>query len=124
MHVLTPTAFALLVCFTLISCGGGDFDTSTTAGALSISAAAQAPGPVSLEGCVVDTHDRPLVKAVQARTPEGRIVATAMSDARGVFHMHVPAHEVVRIATMPDIDGGLTIMTGRDTTFVGGCLRG
>jgi hypothetical protein len=124
MHVLTPTAFALLVCLTLISCGGGDFDSSATAGVLARPAAAQAPSQVSLEGCVVDAHDRPRVQAVQARTPEGRSVATAMSDAHGVFRMHVPAREVVRIATMPDVDGGVTIMTGHDATFVGGCLRG
>ncbi len=48
----------------------------------------------------------------------------AGADAHGVFRMHVPAREVVRIATMPDVDGGVTIMTGHDATFVGGCLRG
>ncbi len=118
MHVLTPTAFALSVCFVLISCGSGalDVDLATT------------PSPttsvVSLEGCVVDARDRPRVQAVQATTPEGRTVATAMSDARGVFRMHVPSREVMRIATMPDVDGGVTIMTGHDATFLGGCLRG
>lgn len=124
MHVLTPTAFALLVCLTLISCGGGDFDTSSAADVLPGPVTAQAPSQVSLEGCVVDAHDRPRVQAVQARTPEGRAVATAISDTHGVFRMQVPAREVVRIATTPDVDGGVTIMTGHDATFIGGCLRG
>lgn len=122
MHVLTPTAFALLVCLTLISCGGGDLDAPAVAGMLPGGAAA--PSQVSLEGCVVDATDRPLVRAVQARTPEGRRVATATSDAQGVFRMQVPAREVMRIATAPDIDGGVTIMTGHDASFLGGCLRG
>lgn len=116
MHVLTPTAFALLVCVALISCGGGDLE----AGPVSQPVSSQ----VSLEGCVVDALERPKTQAVQARIPEGRIVATALSDARGVFRMHVPAQEVIRIETSPDVDGGVTIMTGRDATFVGGCLRG
>ena len=116
MHVLTPTAFALLVCLALISCGGGDLDTRP--------ATPQTPSQVSLEGCVVDANNRPRVLAVQASTPEGRTVASAMSDARGVFRMHVPAQEVIRIATSPDADGGVTIMTGHDDAFLGGCLRG
>ncbi len=116
MHVLTPTVFALLVCVALISCGGGDLEASP--------AAAQTPRVVSLEGCVVDAHDRPRVQAVQASTPEGRTVATAMSDARGLFRMHVPAQEVIRVATRPDADGGVTIMTGHEATSLGGCLRG
>lgn len=124
MHVLTPTAFALLVCLTLISCGGGDFDAPAVAGVLSGPATPQAPSQVSLEGCVVDATDRPLARTVQARTPEGRSVATATSDGHGVFRMQVPAREVMRIATMPDVDGGVTIMTGHDATFLGGCLRG
>jgi hypothetical protein len=115
MHVLTPTAFALLVCVALISCGGGDLEASP--------AAPQSPSVVSLEGCVVDARDRPRVQAVQASTAEGRTVATAMSDAHGVFRMHVPAQEVIRIATMPDAGDGVTIMTGRDATILGGCLR-
>ena len=115
MHALTPTAFAFFVCLALISCGGGDLDDRP--------AATRAPSSVSLEGCVVDAHDRPSVQAVQASTPEGRSVATATSDARGVFRMQVPAQEVIRIATVPDADGGVTIMTGDDATFLGGCLR-
>jgi hypothetical protein len=115
MHVLTPTAFAFFVCLALISCGSGDLEAGTST--------RRTPSQVSLEGCVVDTHDRPRVQAVQATTPEGRSVATAMSDARGVFHMRVPAQEVIRIAAMPDTDGGVTIMTGHDATFLGGCLR-
>ncbi len=115
MHVLTPTAFAFFVCLALISCGGGDLEAGPST--------RQTPSHLSLEGCVVDAHDRPLVQAVQATTPDGRSVATAMSDARGVFRMHVPVQEVIRIATMPDADGGVTIMTGHDATFLGGCLR-
>ena len=116
MHVLPPTAFALLVCLALISCGGGDLDARP--------AVPQTPSLVSLEGCVVDANDRPRVQAVQASTPEGLTVATAMSDARGVFRMHVSAQEVIRIATMPDLDGGVTIMTGHTAVVLGGCLRG
>ena len=115
MHVLTPTAFAIFVCLALISCGSGDLEAGTST--------RQTPRQVSLEGCVVDAHDRPRVQAVQATTPEGRSVATAMSDARGVFRMRVPAQEVIRIAGMPDTDGGVTIMTGHDATILGGCLR-
>jgi hypothetical protein len=115
MHVLTPTAFALLVCLTLISCGGGDLEARP--------APSQAPSLVSLEGCVVDAKDRPRVQAVQARTPEGRTVATATSDVHGVFRMHVPAREVMRIATLPEVDVGVTIMTGQDAVLLGGCLR-
>ena len=49
--------------------------------------------------------------------------STRASDARGAFRMQVPAQEVIRIATVPDADGGVTIMTGNDATFLGGCLR-
>jgi hypothetical protein len=37
--------------------------------------------------------------------------------------MHVPAREVMRIATLPEVDVGVTIMTGQDAVLLGGCLR-
>jgi hypothetical protein len=123
MHVLTPTAAALLACVALISCGSGELDASSLAGVLPGPATA-APTQVSLEGCIVDAQDRPLSQAMQVRASDGRTIATAMSDARGVFRLHVPAREVLRIETMTAGGDGLTIMTGSDAAILGGCLRG
>ncbi len=123
MNVLTPTLGSLLACLALISCGGGELDASAVAAVLPGPAVAQAPAQVPLEGCVVDADGRPAVQAVQASLPDGRRVASAMSDAGGVFRMHVPAREVLRVETVAGVHDGLTLMTGNGATLLGGCLR-
>jgi len=124
MHVLTPTAAALLACVALISCGGAELDTPAIASLLSEPALSAAPAQVRLEGCIVDAQQRPVSQALQVRSSDGRAVATAMSDVHGLFRVHVPAHDVLRIETMTAAADGLTIMTGGDATSLGGCLRG
>lgn len=125
MHVLTPTAAALLACVALISCGGGaELDAPALASPLPAPTLSSAPTHVRLEGCIVDAQQRPVSQTLQVRSSDGRAVATAMSDVNGVFRVHVPAHDVLRVETMTSGADGLTIMTGSDATSLGGCLRG
>jgi len=121
MHVMTPTAGALLACLTLIACGGGDWESVKIEKA---EAATAATAPVDLEGCVVDARDRPAARAVQARAADGRVVATGVSGADGVFRLRVPADAVLRVETLGSEGDGLSMMSGRSATALGGCLRG
>lgn len=123
MHVLTPTAAALLACVVLISCGGAELDAPAIAAVLSEPIPTSAPAQVRLEGCIVDAQGRPASQALQVQSNDGRAVARAMSDVNGVFRVHVPAHAVLRVQTMTAGADGLTIMTGGDATSLGGCLR-
>ncbi len=117
MHVMTPTAGALLACLTLIACGGGDWESVRIE-------TRPAPEFVRLEGCVVDTAGRPAARAVQVRGIDGGIAGTTVSAADGVFRLAVPADAVLRVEGLgPDTDG-LSVMTGQQPVSMGGCLRG
>lgn len=122
MHVMTPTAGALLACLALIACGGGDWD-SVRVEKDPFGLGSEAPSSVGVEGCLVDQHDRPLTQPVQARSGDGRLVASASSDADGRFRLQVPAGQVLRIEVASAADDGITILVGRHDLSLGSCLR-
>lgn len=117
MHVMTPTAGALLACLALIACGGGDWES------VKIETQA-APASVRLEGCVVDGQGRPAARAVQALLADGRLAGTTVSAADGVFRLGVPARAVLRVESMGAQADGITLMTSEQPIALGGCLRG
>ncbi|MFT3955099.1 MAG: hypothetical protein QM722_12130 [Piscinibacter sp.] len=119
---MTPTAGALLACVALIACGGGDWE-SVRVEKDPFGLGAEAPTSVGVEGCLVDRRDRPLAQPLQARGSDGRLVASASSDADGRFRLQVPAGEVLRIEAASAPDDGVTIMVGRHAVTLGGCLR-
>lgn len=117
MHVMTPTAGALLACLALIACGGGDWESVRIE-------SRPAPAFVRLEGCVVDDAGRPAARAVQARGVDGGVAGTTVSAADGVFHLVVPADAVLRIESLGPQSDGVSVMTGQQPIWMGGCLRG
>lgn len=124
MHIMTPTAGALLACLSLIACGGGGDWESVRIETDPFGLASAASASAGIEGCIVDARDRPAAQAVQARSADGRLVASATAGADGVFRMQLPAHQVLRIEAASTPDEGVTIMTGRHAATMGGCLRG
>jgi hypothetical protein len=78
---------------------------------------------VRIEGCVRDPSDHPLALPVHATGADGRLLASAMPDDEGVFRLHVPAREVVRLAAATPGADPLTLMTGSTNLTLGGCLR-
>ena len=118
-HSLAALAAACL----LAACGGGGDTMPVTL----VAGTAAAPTHVRIEGCVLDMTDRPLAVLVHATGDDGRLLASAMTDNDGVFRMHVPARNVVRLVTVtPGATPGaetLTLMTGGTDLTVGGCLR-
>lgn len=124
MHIMTPTAGALLACLALIACGGGSDWESVRVEKDPFGLASTAPASVGIEGCVVDSHDRPTVQAVQARSHDGRLVASTSAGADGLFRLQLPAGEVLRIESVAAPDEGVTILTGRHPATLAGCLRG
>jgi hypothetical protein len=118
MHVMTPTAGALLACLALIACGGGgDWES------VKIEMQPEAAS-VRLEGCIVDERGRPAARAVQAMLADGRLSGTTVSAADGVFRMEVPARAVLRIESLGTPADGITLMTSVRPITLGGCLRG
>lgn len=118
MHVMTPTAGALLACLALIACGGGDWES------VKIEKQAPAAAAVRVEGCVVDASGRPAARAVQALRPDGQSAATTVSGADGIFRLDVPARAVLRIESLGPAVDGIALMTGETAISLGGCLRG
>lgn len=116
MHVMTPTAGALLACLALIACGGGDWESVKIEKQVEASA-------VRLEGCVVDERGRPVARAVQAVLADGRLAGTTVSAVDGVFRLDVPARAVLRIESLGSRADGLTLMTSDQPVSLGGCLR-
>lgn len=124
MHIMTPTAGALLACISLIACGGaGDWE-SVRVEKDHFGLASAASASVGIEGCIVDARSQPAAQAVQARSADGRLVASATAGADGVFRMQLPAGQVLRIEAVSAPDEGVTILTGRHAATMGGCLRG
>lgn len=124
MHVMTPTAGALLACVALIACGGGGDWESMRVEKDPFGLEAGAPSSVDIEGCLVDARERPLAQPLQARSGDGRLVASGSSDADGRFRLQVPPGQVLRIEAMASPDDGVTILVGSQGVILGGCLRG
>jgi hypothetical protein len=124
MHIMTPTAGALLACLSLIACGGGGDGESVKIESDAFGLQAAAPAAMSLEGCVVDAQGQAASRAVQAPFRDGRIAATGASGADGLFRLNVPAREVLRVEALGAQADGLTIMTGPHAASLGGRLRG
>jgi hypothetical protein len=116
MHVMTPTAGALLACLALIACGGGEWESVK----IETQPAAES---IRLEGCVTDARGRPAARAVQAVLADGRPAGTTVSAADGVFRMDVPARAVIRVEILGTDADGITLMTSEQSIALGGCLR-
>lgn len=113
-----PSMLALL----LVACGGGaDDDLAPIARASAL--AAVPVTHVRVEGCVLDADDRPLALPVHALSSGGRLLASALPDAQGVYRMHVPARETVTLAPDAPEAQPLTVMTGEKNLSVAACLR-
>lgn len=122
MNYLTQTLAALAAAAVLAACGGGD--GLAVAGVLPApSATDTAAGPVSVEGCVADSHGRAPAVAVYALDADGRLLASALADDGGVFRMHVPAHQRVRFAAATPGVEALDVLTGSRAMTLAGCLR-
>lgn len=123
MHIMTPTAGALLACLSLIACGGGGEWESIRVEKDPFGLASAAPASVGIEGCIVDARDQPVAQAVQARSTDGRLVASATAGSDGVFRLWLPSSQVLRIESVSAPDDGVTIVTGRHAASMAGCLR-
>jgi|JI102314A1RNA_FD_contig_31_3373203_length_695_multi_3_in_0_out_0_2 hypothetical protein len=119
-YVGASLAWASLV---LGGCGGGGDMADIAQPAMASSTQANAAS-VRLEGCVIDALwlGAPGT-AVHARSADGRTLTTAMTDARGVFVMTVPARSAIVLDT--DFAGGgeVSLNTADTSLSVGGCLR-
>jgi len=113
------SAAALAAACLLAACGGGSDAMPVTL----VASTAATPTHVRIEGCVLDATDQPLAVPVHATGDDGRLLASAMTDKDGVFRMHVPARNVVRLAAATPGAETLTLMTGGTDLTVGGCLR-
>lgn len=124
MNYLTQTLAAVAAAAVLAACGGGgDADGHAFAAVLPAPGMAdEAPGAVTLEGCVADGQGRSLAVDVHATGTDGRLLASAVSDAVGVFRLQVPARRTVRLSTAPDGDA-LALLTGTHPVTLAGCLR-
>jgi hypothetical protein len=115
-HAMAALAAACLVA----ACGGG---ADTLPMPYTTVAAVPAPTHVRIEGCVLDITDRPLALPVHASAEDGRLLASALTDNDGVFRMHVPARQRVRLAAATPGAEPLDVMTGNVQITVAGCLR-
>ncbi|HEX3142235.1 MAG TPA: hypothetical protein VHQ87_19410 [Rhizobacter sp.] len=115
-HTVAAWASACL----LIACGGGSNEASTP---LAPNPVAASVTQVQIEGCVADPRDPTHATRVQAFGEDGRVIATAASNAQGVFVLKVPARQNVRIALDAAGHDALDLMTGSTNLSLGGCLR-
>lgn len=123
MNYIFPTLAALAAAVVLAACGGGDEGLALAAVLPAPSAGDEVAGPVRLEGCVADTSGRAPSVAVLATDRQGRLLASAMSDADGVFRLHVPAGQRVRLALGTTDHEAIELQTGRVDVTVAACLR-
>lgn len=112
---------AVLAAGCMAACGGGS--PEPLAAPVTLVAAAPAPAQVRIEGCVVDVAERPLAMPVHALGADGRLLATALSGADGVFHLHVPARGEVVLAAATPAATPLALRTGETDLSVAACLR-
>lgn len=123
MNYVLPTLAALAAAAVLAACGGGDEVLVQAAVLPAPSAGDEAAGPVRIEGCVADANGRTPSVAVFATDRQGRLLASALSDADGVFRMHVPAQHRVRLAVAAAELETIELQTGRSAVTVAACLR-
>lgn len=124
MNYLTQTLAALAAAAVLAACGGGDADGTAFAAVLPAPGSAEhTPSHVPVEGCVAGAHGGAPALAVHATGDDGRLLASTISDAEGVFHLQVPARRVVRFAAAAPGADALTVLTGTSPLTMGGCLR-
>ena len=119
MQRLGHTLAALAAAGLLGACGGSGFAPVTLVAAT----AAEPPAPIRLEGCVLGLDDRPLALPVFASGADGRLLASAMTDADGVFRMHVPARTALQLAAGSTGAEPLAVLTGSTPLTLTGCLR-
>jgi hypothetical protein len=120
MNTVRHWMAALAAACLAAACGGGSDALPTP---YTTVAAAPEPTHVRIEGCVLDVGDRPLALPVHASAEDGRLLASAMTDNDGVFRMHVPARQRIRLAAATPGAEPLELMTGNSQLTVAACLR-
>lgn len=123
MNYFLPSLAALAAAVVLAACGGGDEGLAQAAVLPAPNAGDEAPGVVRIEGCVAAANGRAPSVVVVATDRDGRLLASALSDADGVFRMHVPAQQRVRLAVAAAEPEATELQTGRSAVTVGACLR-
>jgi hypothetical protein len=109
------------LCLLFAACGGGG---AAEPPARPDTARAHAPtDSVVLEGCVLDDADRPRQTRVHAFGDDGRLLASAGTDERGVFLMRVPAHRQLTLSLDAPGREPLPLLTGGSQVSLTGCLR-
>ncbi len=95
MHHRPNLLLGLALAAALPACGGGEDDLQQQ----QRHAHAPTPQVVSVRGCVVDRHFIPhTATPVRALSADGRLLASALSDAQGRFTLQLPAHSSVTLA--------------------------
>lgn len=81
------------------------------------------PPSVRLEGCVVDDFLQPRANTpVRALAADGRLLASALSDADGKFRLQVPSGQRISLA-VDKTDGDVTkVATGPTRRVLTTCL--
>lgn len=124
MNYLSQTLAALAAAAVLAACGGGDAEGTAFAAVLPAPVGAEdAPSHVQVQGCVAGASGAAPALAVHATGDDGRLLASGISDADGVFRLQVPARRVVRFAPAAPGADALTVLTGASPLTMGGCLR-
>jgi hypothetical protein len=109
------------LCLVLAACGGaGDEPTSRTD--TDLASAAAPADTVQLEGCVLDLAGQPRQARVQALDDDGRLLASAGSDERGVFVLRVPARRPLTLSLDTPGQERLPLLTGSTNVSLTGCL--
>lgn len=116
MRITTLPPATLLAAALLAACGGGDADAVPMA-------LADDATPVRIEGCAVDAAGPARALPVTARDSAGRVLASALTDAGGLWRMHVPPRQVLHFALETPGADGLTLLSGRVATTLSACLR-
>jgi hypothetical protein len=116
---LTGALAALL----LSACGGGGgVDDPATASAMAAGDSARtAAAMVDMEGCVVDHNFVPHSGSVRALRADGRLLASAHTNANGVFVLRVPAQTTLKVELEAPDAQGIEMLTGRSNFSVGAC---
>lgn len=113
------TLAGLLASALLAACGGGGGGAADTAPL----ALAASTTPVRVEGCALDAGGPARALAVTVSDAGGRVLASALTDADGVWRLHVPPQQVLHFATATPGGDGLTLLSASTSMTLSACLR-
>lgn len=113
------TLAGLLASTLLAACGGGG-GGDVDAAPLSL---AGSTAPVRVEGCALDAGGPARALAVTVSDAGGRVLASALTDADGVWRLHVPPRQVLHFAPATPGGEGLTLLSAGTAMTLSACLR-